>query len=93
MEFLSSHDRHGDHLCLDHLYDLYSSPTRHWLKQLFEDPQPILAVLTLFRPSHPERRLGQPGLTYLLPWSWGTVTSTSSVEELPPLSVQVIVMV
>jgi uncharacterized membrane protein YqjE len=33
----------GDHLCLDHLYDLYSSPTRRWLKQLFEDPQPIPA--------------------------------------------------
>ena len=28
--------------------------------------------------------------TYL-PWSWGTVTSTWSFEELPPLSVQVIV--
>ena len=33
--------------------------TRRWLKQLFEDPQPIPAGLTLFRPSHPERRLGQ----------------------------------
>ena len=32
-------------------------------------------------------------LTYLLPLSWGTVTSTSSVEELPPLSVQLIVIV
>src|SRR5258708_37540355 len=26
--FYPRHDRHGDHLCLDHLYDLYSSPTR-----------------------------------------------------------------
>jgi hypothetical protein len=40
-------------LCLDHLYDLYSSPTRHWLKQLFKDPQPIAAGLTLFRPLSP----------------------------------------
>jgi hypothetical protein len=38
-------------------------------------------------------QLGQSKLTYLLPWSWGTVTSTCSFEELPPLSVQVIVMV
>ena len=49
--------------------------------------------LTLFWPSHPERRLGQSGSTYLLPLSWGTITSTCSSEELPPLSVQVIVMV
>ena len=41
--FYLRHDRHGDHLCLDHLYDLCSSPTRHWLKQLFKDPQPIAA--------------------------------------------------
>ena len=42
--FYPRHDRHGDHLCLDHLYDLYPSPTpRHWLKQLFKDPQPIAA--------------------------------------------------
>jgi hypothetical protein len=33
------------------------------------------------------------GLTYLLPLSCGTVTSTCSVEELPPLSVHVIVIV
>ena len=33
------------------------------------------------------------GLLYLLPWSWGTVTSTCSFEELPSLSVQVIVIV
>src|SRR5215208_7567192 len=51
--FYPRHDRHDDHLCLDHLYDLYSSPIRHWLKQLFKDPQPIPAGLTLFQPSHP----------------------------------------
>jgi len=33
------------------------------------------------------------GLTYLLPRSWGTVTVTLSLEEMPPLSTQVIVIV
>jgi len=36
-------DRDGDHLCIDHLHDLCSGPTRPWLKQLFENPQPISA--------------------------------------------------
>jgi hypothetical protein len=37
--------------------------------------------------------LQSSGLLYLLPWSWGTVTSTCSLDEFPPLSVQVIVIV
>ena len=41
--FYPRHDWHGDHLCLDHLHDLCSSPTRRWLKQLFKNPQPIPA--------------------------------------------------
>ena len=36
-------DRDGDHLCIDHLHHLCSGPTRPWLKQLFENPQPISA--------------------------------------------------
>src|SRR3954453_2977631 len=50
--FSFRHDRHGDHLCLDHLHNLCSSSTRCRLKQIFEDPQSIRAGLTLFRPSH-----------------------------------------
>jgi hypothetical protein len=49
--------------------------------------------LTLFWPSHAERRLGKSGSTYPLPLLWGTITSTCSSEELPPLSVQVMVIV
>ena len=33
------------------------------------------------------------GLTYLLPRSWNTLTVTLRLDELPPLSVQVIVIV
>ena len=43
------HDRHGDHLCIDHLHDLCSSPTWHWLRKLFENPQPIPGC---FPPTH-----------------------------------------
>jgi hypothetical protein len=40
-----------------------------------------------------EEALQFSGLTYLLPLSCGTVTSTCSFEELPPLSVHVMVIV
>jgi hypothetical protein len=38
-----NHDRNGDHLRLDHLHHLCSGSNRSWLKQLFENPQPIPA--------------------------------------------------
>ena len=36
-------DRDGGDLCVDHLYDFYSSPVDRWLKNVFENPQPVVA--------------------------------------------------
>ena len=92
-------------MCVDHLHDLCSSSIDRGLTALFENRQSVaaqnffdllvaqIAGLTLLGPRLGEEPSRFSGLPYLLPWSWGTVTSTSSVEELPPLSVQVIVMV
>ena len=42
-------DRNGDHLCIDHLHDICSSPTRRGLKQLFK-----------IRPGEVHQRRGSP---------------------------------
>jgi hypothetical protein len=75
------------------------------LTALLENPQPVaaqnffdllvaqIAGLTLLGPRLGEEPSRFSGLPYLLPRSWGTVTSTSSLEEFPPLSVQVMVIV
>jgi hypothetical protein len=72
---------------------------------LFKDRQPIATQnvfdlrllnchLTFAGPSAWEKKaLLFSVSTYHLPWSWDTVTSTCSLEELPPLSVQVMVVV
>lgn len=92
-------------MCVDHLHDLCSSPIDQGLTALFENPQPVpaqnffdllvaqIAGLTLLGPRLGEEPSRFSGLPYLLPRSWGTVTSTCSLEEFPPLSVQVIVTV
>src|SRR5215831_18243930 len=41
--FIFAIDRHGNHLCIDHLHDFRSCPTEDWLKEPLENPQPILS--------------------------------------------------
>jgi hypothetical protein len=59
----------------------------HWFDRTSSN-QAVTSLMPRERKARNSQRL-----TYLLPRSWGTVTSTCSVEELPPLSVQVIVIV